>query len=36
VRQYLNRLSDVMFVLARVLNRHAGQADSMWNREGTA
>ncbi len=24
-RQYLNRLSDLMFVLARVLNRHAGR-----------
>jgi len=32
-RQYLNRLSDLMFVLARVLNQHAGQAESMWNRE---
>jgi cob(I)alamin adenosyltransferase len=31
-RQYLNRLSDLMFVLARVLNQHAGQAESMWNR----
>jgi cob(I)alamin adenosyltransferase len=31
-RQYLNRLSDLMFVLARVLNRHAGQPESMWNR----
>lgn len=34
-RQYLNRLSDLMFVLARVLNQHAGQAESMWNRERT-
>jgi cob(I)alamin adenosyltransferase len=32
-RQYLNRLSDLMFVLARVLNQQAGQAESMWNRE---
>ncbi len=35
-RQYLNRLSDLMFVLARVLNQHAGQAESMWNRERAA
>lgn len=35
-RQYLNRLSDLMFVLARVLNRHAGQAEAMWNRERAA
>lgn len=35
-RQYLNRLSDLMFVLARVLNQHAGQAESMWNRERVA
>lgn len=32
-RQYLNRLSDLMFVMARVLNQHAGQAESMWNRD---
>lgn len=35
-RQYLNRLSDLMFVLARVLNQHAGQEESMWNRERKA
>lgn len=29
-RQYLNRLSDLMFVLARVLNRHAGGTDVLW------
>jgi cob(I)alamin adenosyltransferase len=29
-QQYLNRLSDLMFVLARVLNRHAGQGDVLW------
>jgi cob(I)alamin adenosyltransferase len=29
-RQYLNRLSDLMFVLARVLNRHAGATDVQW------
>lgn len=30
VRQYLNRLSDLMFVLGRVLNRHAGGTDVLW------
>jgi cob(I)alamin adenosyltransferase len=30
VRQYLNRLSDLMFVLGRVLNRHAGGLDVLW------
>jgi cob(I)alamin adenosyltransferase len=29
-RQYLNRLSDLLFVLARVLNRHAGGSDVLW------
>ena len=29
-RQYVNRLSDLMFVLARVLNRFAGGADVLW------
>lgn len=32
-RQYLNRLSDLMFVLARVLNRHAGGDDVYWRSE---
>lgn len=31
--QYLNRLSDLLFVLARVLNRHAGGEDVLWKRE---
>ncbi|KGD93936.1 ATP--cobalamin adenosyltransferase [Achromobacter sp. RTa] len=30
VRQYLNRLSDLMFVLARCINQHAGQKDTYW------
>ncbi len=30
LRQYLNRLSDLMFVLSRVLNRHAGGNDVLW------
>lgn len=29
-RQYLNRLSDLMFVLARVLNRADGGSDVLW------
>lgn len=29
-RQYLNRLSDLLFVLARWLNRHAGHGDVLW------
>ena len=28
--QYLNRLSDLMFVLSRVLNRFAGGTDVLW------
>ena len=30
VRQYLNRLSDLLFVLGRVLNRYAGGTDVLW------
>lgn len=33
VKQYLNRLSDLSFVLARVLNREAGQSDVLWGRK---
>ena len=29
-RRYLNRLSDLLFVLARVLNRAAGKSDVLW------
>jgi cob(I)alamin adenosyltransferase len=32
-RQYLNRLSDLMFVLARVLNRSAGGNDVLWEKD---
>lgn len=32
-RQYLNRLSDLMFVLSRVLNRFAGGTDIVWEKE---
>lgn len=28
--RYLNRLSDLLFVLARVLNRDAGRGDVLW------
>ena len=31
-RRYLNRLSDLLFVAARLLNRHAGRADVQWRR----
>jgi cob(I)alamin adenosyltransferase len=31
-RQYVNRLSDLLFVLARVLNRAGGGADVLWQR----
>ncbi len=31
--QYLNRLSDLMFVLARVLNQRAGHGDVLWRHE---
>jgi cob(I)alamin adenosyltransferase len=29
-RRYLNRLSDLLFVIARVLNRAAGKPDVLW------
>jgi len=32
-RQYLNRLSDLLFVLARVLNREAGGSDVQWRHD---
>lgn len=31
-RQYLNRLSDLLFVLARYLNLHAGVGDVLWQK----
>lgn len=33
VRIYLNRLSDLAFVLARTLNRDAGQPDVLWRKD---
>ena len=32
-RKYVNRLSDLLFVLARVLNRDAGRADVLWQKD---
>ena len=32
-RQYLNRLSDLLFVIARHLNHHAQAGDVIWQRE---
>jgi cob(I)alamin adenosyltransferase len=32
-RHYLNRLSDLLFVLGRVLNRHAGRGDVQWRHQ---
>ncbi len=32
-RQYLNRLSDLLFVLGRALNRDAGRGDVLWRHE---
>lgn len=31
--RYLNRLSDLLFVLCRVLNRAAGQVETLWQRQ---
>ena len=31
---YLNRLSDLLFVAARALNRHAGREDVLWKGAG--
>jgi cob(I)alamin adenosyltransferase len=32
-RRYLNRLSDLLFVAGRLLNRHAGRSDVQWRHE---
>ena len=34
--RYLNRLSDLLFVMARSLNHDAGQADVLWRRDRDA
>ncbi len=33
VRKYLNRLSDLLFITARVLNRAAGENDVLWRKD---
>ncbi len=35
VPRYLNRLSDLLFVMARVLARHESGAEVLWKREGS-
>ena len=35
-RQYLNRLSDLLFVLGRVLNRAGGRDDVLWQKNKNA
>jgi len=35
-RRYVNRLSDLLFVLARALNRAAGRPDVAWKRDRSA
>ena len=32
-RQYMNRLSDLLFVLSRVLNRNSGGSDVLWQKD---
>ena len=32
-RQYLNRLSDLLFVSARIINKHLGEQDVLWKKE---
>jgi cob(I)alamin adenosyltransferase len=32
-RRYLNRLSDLLFVLARHLNKREGCGDVLWNHQ---
>lgn len=34
--RYINRLSDLLFILGRVLNRAAGQGDVLWQKGKTA
>ncbi len=34
--QYLNRLSDLLFVIARVLNRDAGKDEPLWQKQHPA
>lgn len=32
-QQYLNRLSDLLFVVSRIINRHDGQPDVLWRKD---
>lgn len=32
-RQYLNRLSDLLFVVARIINQRLGESDVLWKKE---
>lgn len=36
IRVYLNRLSDLLFILGRTLNRDVGQADAQWQKPDPA
>lgn len=36
IRVYLNRLSDLLFILGRTLNREAGQTDTQWRKPDPA
>jgi cob(I)alamin adenosyltransferase len=31
-RRYINRLSDLLFILGRALNRAAGRGDVLWQK----
>jgi cob(I)alamin adenosyltransferase len=33
VRRYVNRLSDLLFIAARLVNRDAGRADVLWRKD---
>ncbi|MBU3673021.1 MAG: ATP:cob(I)alamin adenosyltransferase, partial [Sinobacteraceae bacterium] len=33
--RYLNRLSDLLFVIARVLARHENGSEVLWKRQST-
>ena len=34
-RKYLNRLSDLLFVMCRIINKEAGVSDVLWNNQST-
>ncbi len=33
LRKYINRLSDLLFIMARVLNREGGRGDVLWRKD---